>query len=118
MTLPPWPPRDLRAAFALIASVLGAATLTAFAAWIVWILWRGGWPATTAPDRIAALAKALLGVLFIVGIVLISLGLAINKRTVKASALGATFEAEGGDDPDPPSTAQVTTTTTVKAPGP
>jgi hypothetical protein len=111
MTLPGWPPRDWRALIALAASVTGAATLTLLAAWIVWILWRGGWSAATEAERVDALAKALLGLLFTVAIVLISLGLAINRRSLKASALGASFEASGGDDPSP--VAQVTTTTTV-----
>lgn len=115
MTLPGWPPRDWRALIALAASIAGAAVLTGFAAWIVWILWRGGWPASTAPDRIGALAKALLGLLLIVGIVLVSLGLAINRRMVRGSIGPASFEASGGDDPAPAlaPTPVVTTTTTV-----
>jgi hypothetical protein len=95
VSLPGWPPKDLRAFFALVASVAGAATLTAFAAWIVWILW--GWQGFDQL-RIDALAKALFGLLFIVGIVLVSLGLAINRRSIKGSILGASFEAEGGED--------------------
>lgn len=95
MKLPGWPPRDWRAFFALIASVAGAATLTGFAAWVVWILWT--WKGFDEP-RIDALAKALFALLFIVGIVLVSLGLAINRRSIKGSWLGASFEAEGGDD--------------------
>jgi len=95
MTLPGWPPRDWRAFLALIASVAGAATLTGFAAWVVTIIrdWNG-----FDELRIDALAKALFGLLFIVGIVLISLGLAINRRSIKGSFLGASIEAEGDDD--------------------
>jgi hypothetical protein len=88
---------------ALLASVLGAATMTGFAAWLVWIVWQGGWHGFER-ERLQALAYALFGVLFIVGIVLVSLGLAINKRSVKGSILGASFEAAGGDD-DPPTAA-------------
>lgn len=113
MKLPAWPPKDWRALLALTASVAGAAALTAFSAWIVWILWRGGWPDTTAVIRIDALAKALMGLLMIVGIVLISLGLAINKRTVKGSIGAASFEASGGDDAP-----QSVTTTTKTEVGP
>jgi hypothetical protein len=32
------------------------------------------------------------------GVTMTSLGLAINRRVVKGSAFGASFEAEGGDD--------------------
>jgi hypothetical protein len=95
MTLPGWPPRDLRAFLALVASVAGAATLTGLSAWIVWMLWT--WKGFDQ-SRIDALAKALFGLLFIVGIVLVSLGLAINRRSIKGSILGASFEAEGGDE--------------------
>lgn len=93
-----WPPKDGRAFVALIASIGGAMALTLFAAWIVWILWRGGWPIDTSVARVEALAKALLGLLLTVAIILVSLGLAINRRSVKGSAFGATFEATGGDD--------------------
>lgn len=120
MPISSWPPRDWRALLALVASVAGAAVLTGFAAWIVWILWRGGWSVTTENARVDALAKSLFGTLLIIGIVLVSLGLAINKRSVKGSLLGASFEAEGGeDDPDsasPTPSPTVTTTTTVAPP--
>jgi hypothetical protein len=97
MTLPNWPPRDWRAILALFASVGGAAILTGFAAWLVNIIWRGGWHGFEE-QRLAALSYALFGVLLIMGIVLVSLGMAINKRSVKGSFMGANFEAEGGDD--------------------
>ena len=95
MTLPGWPPKDLRAFLALVASVAGAATLTGFAAWIVTMIrdWKG-----FDELRIHTLSNALYGLLFIVGIVLVSLGLAINKRSVKGKILGAEFSAEGGDE--------------------
>ena len=47
---------------------------------------------------IAALANSNYGLLGIMGAILLSLGLAINKRSVKASAFGASFDASGGDD--------------------
>lgn len=113
--LPGWPPKDWRALIALVASVAGAAVLTGFAGWLVWIIWRGGWPVETADKRIEALARALLGVLLTVSIVLISLGLAINRRTVKGSIGVASFEASGGEGEDGQQVAQVTTTTKVSA---
>lgn len=91
--------RDLRAIIALAFSILGTVALTGVAMWIVWILWKGGWPASTAETRIDKLGMALMFILVIMGVTMISLGLAINRREVKASVLGATFEASGGDDP-------------------
>ena len=95
MKIPGWPPRDWRAFIALAASIVGAAVLTGFAAWLVHIVrnWRG-----FDELRISILGNALYGVLLIVGVVLVSLGLAINRRSVKGSILGASFEATGGDE--------------------
>lgn len=93
-----WPPRDTRAFIALTASIAGAGVLTGFAAWLVYILWLGGWSPDTAVQRLDALARALFGLLAIIGIVLMSLGLAINRRSVKASGLGFSLDATGGDD--------------------
>lgn len=106
MRLPGWPPRDLRAFVALSASIGGAAVLTALLAWIIRVfqLWH-------IPDPLANIAYGLLA---IIGIVLMSLGLAINRRSVKASGLGFSLDATGGDDATP--AAQVTTTTTVATP--
>lgn len=103
MTLPGWPPRDLRAFLALFASIGGAAVLTVLLAWIIRIF--QGWH---IPDPLANIAYGLLA---IIGIILMSLGLAINRRSVKASGLGFSLDATGGDDPA--SSAQVTTTTTT-----
>lgn len=105
-------PRDIRAMVALVFSIIGAAVLTVFAVWLVWIFWKGGWAADTAEQRIGALAWALLGILATVSIVLVSLGLVINRRTVKANIGAASFEASGGEG-DP--VAQIRTETTVTA---
>ncbi len=112
MTLPGWPPRDWRAFLALVASVLGSASLTVFAGWIVWILWRGGWPGFTAHDRIELPGKALLLSLGGSLVVLVSLGLAINRREIKVGREG--FEISGGD-PEQPSGPTIATTTEIKA---
>jgi hypothetical protein len=106
--LPNWPPRDWRALLALVASVGGSCALTALSAWIVWILWKGGWPDFTAPQRIDVLSKTLLLALGGSLVVLISLGLAINRRQVKLDRDG--FEMSGGDS-DSPSPPTITTTT-------
>lgn len=107
MTLPGWPPRDLRAFVALVASIGGAIMLTALLAWIIRVfqLWH-------LPDPMANIAYGLLA---IIGVILMSLGLAINRRSVKASGLGFSLDATGGDDaPTPPNV--ITTTTTEVAP--
>jgi hypothetical protein len=92
--------RNRRAWIALLASIAGSAALTGFAAWAIWILWRGGWPAATAEQRIALLGEALLLALAGSLVVLVSLGLAINRREIRVSRDGV--ELSGGDDPDPP----------------
>jgi hypothetical protein len=88
MTAPGWPPKDWRAIIALLASIAGAAVLTGLLAWIIRLfqLW-------VQPDPLARIAYGLLG---IIGAVLLSLGLAINRRTLKLSRDG--FEASGGDE--------------------
>lgn len=91
-----WPPRDWRAFIALVASILGAVALTFFAVWLVWILWLGGWPETTAVQRLGILGRALILLLVGALAVLLSLGLAINRRSLKLGRDG--FSAEGGDD--------------------
>lgn len=99
MTIPGWPPRDWRAFIALAASILGAIALTGFSFWIVRMLGRFArdYPETRG-EVVKALANSNYGLLGIIGAILLSLGLAINRRSVKGSAFGASFEASGGDD--------------------
>lgn len=92
---PSEPPREWRASIALIASVLGAVAFTVFSAWLVWVLWQGGWPIETAPERITFLGKALMLSLSGSLVVLITLGFAINRSTVKVGPSG--IEASGGE---------------------
>ena len=104
MRPPQWPPRDWRALIALTASIAGAAVLTGFSVWLVKLLVM---IASADPklrmEVVRALATSNYGLLAIIGAVLLSLGLAINRRSVKGSAFGASFEAAGGenDDADP-----------------
>ena len=99
-----WPPRDWRALVALIASIVGAAVLTGFSVWLVQLMaaFARADPAVRL-EVIRALANSNTGLLVIIGAILLSLGLAINRRSVKGSAFGASFEAQGGegDDADP-----------------
>jgi hypothetical protein len=90
VTIPDWPPKDWRAWFALVASVLGAAVLTGLLAWIIGLFGRWG---SAAP-----LANIDYGLLGIIGLVLLALGYAINRRSFKGSIGPASFETSGGDD--------------------
>lgn len=96
-----WPPRDWRAFVALISSIAGAAVLTTFSVWLVRLLaaFARADP-TVRLDVIHALANSNYGLLAIIGAILLSLGLAINRRSVKGSAFGASFEAAGGEGDD------------------
>ena len=99
--VPSWPPRDWRALIALTASIAGAAVLTGFSIWLVKLLVAF---ARADPrlrmDVIHALATSNYGLPAIIGAVLLSLGLAINRRSMKGSAFGASFEAAGGEGHD------------------
>ncbi|MDT9600300.1 hypothetical protein [Sphingosinicella rhizophila] len=95
MRLPSWSARDWRAFIALWASILGAAVLTGFSIWVVAILRALPLTASTAPLIIGALANSNYALLGIVGAILLSLGLAINRRTLKLTREG--FEASGGE---------------------
>lgn len=98
------PQRDLRALIALAFSILGTIALTGFSLWIVWILWRGGWPTGTELARIDKIGLLGVLVILIMGISMLGLQLAINRRQLKGSAFGASFEASGGDEPPSPET--------------
>jgi len=88
MSLPPWPAREWRALIALVASIAGSAVLTGLLAWAIRILegWRDA----------QAIASIGYGLLAIIGSILLSLGLAINRRSIKLTRDG--FEASGGED--------------------
>jgi hypothetical protein len=117
-----WPPKDQRAMVALLASWGGTVILTA--ALLVLALNLDNYadrlidsliaavakPAAAPTEELKALATVLkivveamkwllVGLLVIVGLVLIGLGMAINRREVEAS-LGkwARFKTSGGDD--------------------
>ena len=98
MSLPRWEPRSWRALIALVASIAGAAVLTGFSVWLVRHLVRLAWHDPSVRSAVVeALATSNYGLLAIIGAVLLSLGLAINRRTLRASAFGASLEADGGE---------------------
>lgn len=94
-------PRELRALIALAFSILGTIALTGIVVWIVWILWRGGWPNGTELARIDKIGLIAVLITVIMGVSMIGLQLAINRRQLKGSAFGASFEASGGDEAVP-----------------
>jgi len=87
MRMAEWPARDWRALIALAASIGGAAVLTGLLAWIIRLLegWRDA----------AAIATIAYGLIAIIGSILLSLGLAINRRSIRLNRDG--FEASGGE---------------------
>jgi hypothetical protein len=128
---PSWPARDWRAMIALLFSIFGAAVLTLFAWHLVRLLHHDADELIKAlladtnralRDEIAAVLTTIIdtlawGLKLLLGgviAVLLSLGLAINRRTVKLSASG--FEASGGDGSDDAPPARVTATTTLEVP--
>ena len=99
--LPRWSARDWRAMIALWASIAGAAVLTGFSAWLVMLIVASARATPALAGRaMEALATSNLGLLAVIGAVLLSLGLAINRRSVKGTAFGASFEASGGEGHD------------------
>ena len=88
MKLPEWPPKSWLAFIALIASIVGAGVLTANRIWLIQIL--------EAAKNITAIADIAKLDTLIIGLVLLSFGLAINKRSAKLGKDG--FELSGGDD--------------------
>ena len=94
-----WDPRSWRATVALLASIAGASVLTGMSVWVVRHLVRLAWADPAIRGAVVeALATSNYALLAIIGAVLLSLGLAINRRSLKASAFGATVEADGGVD--------------------
>lgn len=94
-----WTSRDWRAMIALWASIAGAAVLTGVSLWLVsLIVGLAQGDRSLGPRALDALAYSNYGLLLVIGAVLLSLGLAINRRSVKASAFGALIEAGGGDE--------------------
>lgn len=94
-------PRDQRAFIALMASIGGTGALTILIAVIVAILTWGAWAVGTEGARIDKIGLIAILLTVIMGITMSGLGLAINRRSVKGGAFGATFEATGGDDAAP-----------------
>lgn len=98
LRLPAWPPHDWRAWAALASGIAGGAVLTCVAAWMIHIIaFSGEWGSGTERQRLAILGKALYMVLAGVIAVLLSQGLAINRRKISISPKdGIMIEGGGG----------------------
>ncbi|WP_343348270.1 hypothetical protein WJT74_09290 [Sphingomicrobium sp. XHP0239] len=100
----PWTARDWRAMIALWASIVGAGVITLLLIWTVRMVRRIG---IEVPGLMAIALDGIVGftygLLVILGAILLSLGLAINRRSFSAKAFGASIEASGGaQHPDDP----------------
>ena len=79
------------------ALVLAGPALSVLACWLIWIVWRGGWPADRAEQQLNFLGTALVGCLFLIGVVLFRLA-AGKLGSITASAGAAKLTIEGDDD--------------------
>lgn len=97
-----WPPRDWRALLALIGSIAGAAVLTAFVWWGCAMLLPAPdwWSASTESHRVETLRIVLFVAVGTISVVIISLGFAINRRSlkVKVGRDGLSTEMDGGEE--------------------
>lgn len=106
MSLPTWPPRDWRAMVALLFSILGAVVLSAFVWWAYAQLLPGkGWSAISEVNRATTLRWTVWIAIGAIGLVLLSMGMAINRRLLRARWGDKSAEFAGGDpegeDPAP-----------------
>lgn len=97
-----WPPRDWRSVLALLFSVLGAVALT----FLVWskldlLMPDRGWTIASEATRIATIKWVLWIATTFIGIVLVGLGMAINRRALRLRSGDKSAEFEGGEDEAP-----------------
>lgn len=97
--LPHWPPRDWRSLLALVFSVLGAVALTGLVGMgLGYLLPDRGWTPATEAARISTISWVLWISTAFIGIVLVGLGMAINRRSLRLRSGDKSAEFEGGDD--------------------
>lgn len=93
-----WPPRDWRALVALVFSVAGAVVLTAFVWWGTGqLLPAEGWTRASEVNRATTIRWTLWIATGSIGLVLLGLGMAINRRTFRAKWGDKSAEFDGGD---------------------
>lgn len=85
----PWPRREDLACVALIASIAGAAVLTGLLGWAMAMLERAA--------RWDAITSTAYGLLAIVAMIILSLGLAVSRRSLEAEFWKVKFKASNGE---------------------
>lgn len=96
-----WPPRDWRAMMALVFSVFGAAVLTGVATWLCLILSSSVWTVTTEATRARSIGTVAIIAMVAVGLVLLGLGMAVNRRKLEGKWGDRSIQWEGGEEPPP-----------------
>lgn len=81
--------KEWLALIAIVASIVGAGVLTVHRIWLIKLL--------VAAKQFAKIGDIAFLDTVIIGLVILGLGLAINRRTVKGSIGPANFEASGGE---------------------
>lgn len=100
-----WPPKDWRALVALVFSVLGAVVLTALVWWLcASLLPDAGWSEASENSRAFTLRWVLWIATLAIGLVLLGLGFAINRRSLRGRWGDKSLDWEGGDQDAPPQT--------------
>lgn len=94
-----WPPKDWRALLALVFSIMGAVVLTVFVWWgVASLLPNEGWTTATELHRAGTLRWVLWVAMGAIAVVLIGLGMAINRRSFNAKWGNNSLGFEGGDE--------------------
>lgn len=98
-----WPPKDWRALVALVGSILGAVVLTAFVWWgVAALLPAGRWSVASEAERVITIRWVLWIAVGAIAVVLVGLGMAINRRSFRGKLGSAEVGFDGGDDAAPP----------------
>lgn len=74
----------------------GGVAAGGMAIWLVTLI-RWDWPADRAEQQLTILGNALYGMIALMALVTLGLSIRNAIRNIKASALGASVEANGGD---------------------
>lgn len=94
-----WPPRDWRALAALLFSVGGAIATTVLVYLLCsMLLPKEGWGGATEPERVSTIRWAVLIGSACILLVLVGLGMAINRRKLSGKIGENSFDWEGGDE--------------------
>lgn len=97
-----WPPKDWRALLALVGSIAGAAVLTALVWWGCAVLLPSAeWTRATESERLVTIRWVLWIAVGAIAVVLVGLGMAINRRSFRGKIGGAEVDFAGGDDAAP-----------------